>query len=66
MPEMDGMEAVRRIRKFNPEVYIIAQTAYTHDDYKLKTIQAGCNEYIEKPIDKNKLINLILKGISLN
>jgi len=66
MPEMDGMEAVRRIRKFNPTVYIIAQTAYNHDDYKLKTIQAGCNEYIEKPIDKTKLMNLILKGISDN
>ncbi len=66
MPEMDGMEAVRKIREFNQKVYIIAQTAYNHEDYKLKTIQAGCNEYIEKPIDKNKLMNLIWKGVSKN
>ena len=66
MPEMDGMEAVRKIREFNREVFIIAQTAYVQDDYKFKTIQAGCNEYIEKPIDKNKLMNLIWKGVSKN
>jgi CheY-like chemotaxis protein len=63
MPELDGIEAVKLIRKFNPSVFIIAQTAYAPDDYKNKTIQAGCNEFIEKPVDKNKLMNLISKGI---
>ncbi len=61
MPELDGMEAVKRIREFDQKIFIIAQTAYVHDDYKAKTIAAGCNEYIEKPVNKNKLINLISK-----
>lgn len=66
MPELDGMEAVKKIREFNSEVFIIAQTAYAQDNYKAKTIQAGCNEFIEKPVDRNKLINLILKGVQNN
>ena len=66
MPELDGMEAVKQIRKFNPDVFIIAQTAFAQEDYKAKSIAAGCNEFIEKPVDKNKLIDLISKGIQNN
>jgi CheY-like chemotaxis protein len=64
MPEMDGMEAVKRIRVFNKEIFIIAQTAYVLDDYKAKTIAAGCNGFIEKPINKKKLLDLISSGIN--
>ncbi len=64
MPELDGMEAVKRIRKFNSEIFIIAQTAYVLDDYKAKTIAAGCNGFIEKPINKNKLFDMISSGIN--
>ena len=66
MPELNGMEAVKQIRRFNPDVYIIAQTAYAQDDYKDTTLLAGCNEYIEKPVDRQKLMKLILKGVSNN
>ena len=66
MPELDGMEAVKQIRKFNPGIFIIAQTAFAQEDYKAKSIAAGCNGFIEKPVDKNKLIDLISKGIQNN
>jgi signal transduction histidine kinase/CheY-like chemotaxis protein len=66
MPELDGIEAVKQIREFNPKVFIIAQTAYAQDNYKTKTIQAGCNDFIEKPVDKNKLLRLISKGVLNN
>ena len=66
MPELDGMEAVKKIREFNKKVFIIAQTAYAQADYKAKTLQAGCNEFIEKPVDRQKLMNLIAKGIQNN
>jgi len=66
MPELDGMEAVKKIREFNPKVFIIAQTAYAQADYKALTIKAGCNEFIEKPVDRHKLMNLIAKGIQNN
>ncbi len=59
MPEMDGYEATRSIRKFNKKVHIIAQTAYALTGDSEKAIAAGCNDYITKPIDKVKLIKLI-------
>jgi PAS domain S-box-containing protein len=59
MPVMDGYEATRRIRYFNSNVKIIAQTAYAlHGDYE-KALEAGCNDYTTKPINKDYLITLI-------
>lgn len=63
MPELNGLEAVKRIRKFNKHVIIIAQTAFTQCGYKETAIDAGCNDYIEKPIKKDKLIALISKNL---
>ena len=59
MPVMDGYEATRRIRYFNSNVKIIAQTAYAlYGDYE-KALEAGCNDYTTKPINKDHLIALI-------
>ena len=55
MPEMDGYEATRQIRGFNKSVIIIAQTAYGLLGAREKAIEAGCNDYIAKPINKNEL-----------
>jgi len=59
MPEMNGYEATRQIRQFNKDVIIIAQTAFGLIGDKEKSIAAGCNYYISKPIDKDLLITLI-------
>tara|TARA_R110001583_G_scaffold16155_1_gene65604 strand:+ start:1955 stop:3985 length:2031 start_codon:yes stop_codon:yes gene_type:complete len=61
MPVMDGYEATRQIRKVNKDVIIIAQTAYSLIGDRDKSIEAGCNDYITKPIFKDKLFNLIHK-----
>jgi len=61
MPEMGGLEATRQIRQFNKDVVIIAQTAYGLSGDKEKAIEAGCNDYITKPISKADLLALILK-----
>ena len=61
MPQLNGYEATRRIRAFNKVVKIIAQTAFAlTGDYE-KSIEAGCNDYISKPINKEKLAGLIAK-----
>ncbi|MGM0621698.1 MAG: ATP-binding protein [Bacteroidota bacterium] len=60
MPEMDGYDATREIREFNKDVVIIAQTAYALFGDKEKSIEAGCNDYISKPInrvDLRKMVN---------
>ncbi len=63
MPVMDGYEATRQIRAFNREVVIIAQTAFALSGDREKALQAGCNDYISKPIKKDELIQIILKYI---
>ena len=61
MPDMDGYEATRRIREFNKDVIIIAQTAYGLTGDREKALESGCNDYISKPINKTKLQTLIQK-----
>lgn len=61
MPEMDGYEATRKIREINKNVIIIAQTAYSLIGDRDKSIEAGCDDYITKPIFKDKLMTLIHK-----
>ncbi|MDP2721996.1 MAG: response regulator [Bacteroidales bacterium] len=59
MPLMDGYEATRRIREFNSQVVIIAQTAFGLEGDREKVLEAGCNDYISKPLLINNLIDII-------
>lgn len=59
MPVMDGFEATRRIRQFNKEVIIIAQTAYAFSDDRQKAMQAGCNDYMAKPTPGKQLLKMV-------
>ncbi|WP_321368811.1 LytS/YhcK type 5TM receptor domain-containing protein [uncultured Draconibacterium sp.] len=64
MPVMSGEEATAEIRKFNPDIPIIAQTAYAMADDKNKFLSVGCNDYISKPIQKEEMLRLIEKYLS--
>ncbi len=58
MPEMDGIEATKAIRKGmvpHRSVIIVAMTANAMKDDRIKCLQAGMNDYISKPIDRNVL-----------
>jgi len=59
MPGIDGYEATREIRQFNKNVIIIAQTAFAFPGESEKAVEAGCNGYISKPIDKHALLKMI-------
>jgi len=61
MPHLDGYLATKQIREFNSEVIIIAQTAYSLMGDREKSIDAGCNDYVSKPINKEELQALIRK-----
>lgn len=50
MPVMNGFEALKIIREANPDVPVLAQTAYAMDGDAEKSIAMGCNDYISKPI----------------
>ena len=64
MPIMGGYEAVSKIREFNKEVVIIAQTAYALAEDGEKALSMGFSDYISKPIDKNLLVAKIFNNLN--
>ena len=69
MPEMDGFEATRRIREplsgvLDNKVLIIAMTAHAMTGDKDRCLEAGMDNYISKPIDPKKLVEIIKESIS--
>ncbi len=65
LPEMDGYEATRILKQKYPSIPIIIQTAYAMKGDMEKAYEAGCDDYIAKPISlkilKEKIINQIDK-----
>ena len=59
MPVMNGFEATKLIKEFRPNLPIIAQSAYTSDDDRKRAEDAGCNDFISKPIQQEILNNSI-------
>jgi len=64
MPEMDGLTATRIIKSFNMNLPIIATTAYAFCADELRFLEAGCNDYLAKPIKRDRLYSMINKYIS--
>jgi hypothetical protein len=59
MPDMDGYTATREIKKMNPSLKVIAQTAYAMKEDRDKAIIAGCDEYLSKPIKPAELYKIL-------
>ncbi|MCD4679884.1 MAG: response regulator, partial [Bacteroidales bacterium] len=59
MPFMNGYEATKKIKKFLPDLPIIAQTAYAIAGDREKSLEAGYDDYISKPIKKEILLEKI-------
>jgi len=59
LPGIDGNDTTKEIRKFNQHVPIIAQTANAMSDDRKKSLLAGCNDYISKPIAAESLLKTI-------
>jgi CheY-like chemotaxis protein len=56
MPVMNGYDATRLIKKLRTDLPVIAQTAYSLDGDKNKSFEAGCDEYITKPVNAGQLL----------
>ena len=61
MPKMNGFEATKKLRQAGNQIPIIAQTALSENYDKDIVIKAGCNDFIEKPIFKEKLLEILNK-----
>ncbi len=59
MPIIDGFEATIRIKKLNKNIPIIAQTAFAIPEEQTNCIEAGCDDYISKPIEIMELLKII-------
>lgn len=59
MPVMNGYEATRQIKAFRKDLPIIAQTAYVVSEDRSRAIEAGCDDYITQPIQKEELFRKI-------
>ncbi|MBL6963397.1 MAG: PocR ligand-binding domain-containing protein [Bacteroidetes bacterium] len=64
LPVLDGYNATGRIKQITKNIPIIAITAYARENDKIKSIHAGCDDYIPKPIKTELLYSMINKYIS--
>jgi PAS domain S-box-containing protein len=61
MPRMSGFDASKIIKESRPELPIIAQTAYTTKEEEDEAKRSGCDGFISKPLNKNKVVELTNK-----
>jgi PAS domain S-box-containing protein len=61
MPNLNGFEATKKIKKIRKTVPVIAQTAFAMEEDKKICFESGCDDYIAKPIKYNQLITILKK-----
>lgn len=64
MPEMDGITALKEIKKINPEAIIIMCSAMGQQAMVIDAIQAGAKDFIVKPFQSDRVLEAIQKAIS--
>lgn len=63
LPVMNGLEATKIIKELDASLPVIAQTAYAMSQDRQKALDAGCDDYIAKPMKRKDLVDLIVKHI---
>jgi two-component system, sensor histidine kinase and response regulator len=66
LPGLNGFDVTKKIKSINAQVPIIAVTSYSGIDDSQKALQAGCSDFIIKPVNKTVLFDVIGKYISLH
>jgi PAS domain S-box-containing protein len=65
MPGIDGFEASRQIRSFNTQTVIVIQSTLSGEKSLETALEAGCNDFISKPVDMNELNDLLRRHFSV-
>ncbi len=65
MPVMDGFEATRRIKEFRKNLPVIGLTAYALTGDREKALEAGCDDYLSKPVKSDLLLSAIHKQLGI-
>ena len=59
MPEVDGFEATRRIKEIRPDLPVVATTANSYQETAIACLEAGCDEFLAKPLKFRELFELM-------
>ena len=65
MPEMDGIELVRRVRLLHPHIPVILMTAYGSEEVAMEALRAGAANYIPKRLLARDLVQTLRKILSI-
>lgn len=63
MPEMDGLEALKRLRRLDPNARVIMLTALGQESVVLEAVRAGAKDFIVKPFDRDRLLTSIQRVV---
>ncbi len=63
MPQMNGLEMIKEIKKLNSNIPIIVATAFSNTEYLLEAIDIGVDKYVLKPIDMKKLLQIMSQSL---
>ena len=63
MPEIDGIEMARRIKKENPYIVVIMITGYPSVESSIKALRSGVSNYVAKPFSPEELSDAVLKAL---
>ncbi|MCK5536038.1 MAG: response regulator, partial [Bacteroidales bacterium] len=66
LPKLNGLEATKEILKFRPNLPIISQTANAMREDENMAFEAGCVDYVSKPISEETLLEIINKNLRTN
>lgn len=59
MPVMDGLEATRHLKETNPDIPVIALTANVFDSDRNAAIEAGCDDFLAKPVNSKQCLEVV-------
>jgi DNA-binding response OmpR family regulator len=63
MPEIDGIEVARRIKKENPNIVVIMITGYPSVESSIKALRSGISDYVPKPFTPEELSDAVIKAL---
>jgi two-component system response regulator AtoC len=63
MPGMDGLEALKQIKETDPKIFVVIMTAHSNLQDAVTAIKHGAYDYLEKPVDVQKLLGLVQKAM---
>ena len=66
MPRMNGLEALAKIKAINPSIFCLIATAYSNMNDAITAIKHGAYDYLQKPVDPERLAKLLDKATSAN